>query len=225
VSQDLRSARSLPGGRALCCGGAVRIGILGSGQVGRALARGWTAHGLEVRIGTRQDVVEDLPVGPPADVVAGADLVVLAVRGDAAVELVTSLASPLEGRVLVDATNPLATSGGAPTLFVGTTDSLGERVQRAAPGARVVKAYNTVGNALMVDPQLPGGPPTMFLAGDDPAAKDVVAGLLRDTGWDVADLGGLAASRWLEAMCMAWVAYGAAHGTWDHAFKLLRAGG
>jgi predicted dinucleotide-binding enzyme len=205
--------------------GIVRIGILGSGQVGQALARGWTAHGHEVRIGTRQDAVGDLVVGPAADVVADADLVVLAVRGAAAVELVTSLASGLEGRVLVDATNPLDTSGGAPTLFVGTTDSLGEQVQRAAPAARVVKAYNTVGNALMVDPQLPGGPPTMFVAGDDQAAKDVVAGLLRDTGWDVADVGGIAASRWLEAMCMVWVAYGAAQGTWDHAFKLLRAGG
>ena len=204
--------------------GAVRIGILGSGQVGRALARGWTAHGHEVRIGTRQDAVEDLPVGRPAEVVADADLVVLAVQGTAAVDLVGSLAAELEGRVLVDATNPLDMSGGAPMLFVGTTDSLGEQVQRAAPGARVVKAYNTVGNPLMVDPQLPGGPPTMFLAGDDADAKERVAGLLRDTGWEVADLGGIAASRWLEAMCMAWVAYGATHGTWDHAFKLVRAG-
>jgi predicted dinucleotide-binding enzyme len=203
----------------------VRIAVLGSGQVGRALARGWTAHGHEVRLGTRQESVEDLAVGRPAEVVADADLVVLAVQGAAAVELVTSLAAQLEGRVLVDATNPLEPGGSGPALFVGTTDSLGERVQRAAPGARVVKAYNTVGNGLMVDPQLPGGPPTMFLAGDDADAKERVAGLLRDTGWEVADLGGIAASRWLEAMCMAWVAYGATHGTWDHAFKLLRASG
>jgi hypothetical protein len=112
-----------------------------------------------------------------------------------------------------------------PTLFVGTTDSLGERVQRAAPGARVVKAYNTVGNALMVDPQLPGGPPTMFVAGDDPEAKALVAGLLQDTGWDVADLGGITAARWLEALAMAWVAYGVSSGSWDHAVKLLRGGG
>jgi predicted dinucleotide-binding enzyme len=147
------------------------------------------------------------------------------VRGTAAVDLVASLASSLEGRVLVDATNPLDMSGGAPALFVGTTDSLGEQVQRAAPGARVVKAYNTVGNPLMVDPRVAGGPPTMFIAGDDQAAKDVVAGLLGETGWDVADLGGIAASRWLEAMCMVWVSYGVAHGTWDHAFKLVRVGG
>jgi predicted dinucleotide-binding enzyme len=203
----------------------VRIAILGSGQVGRALTRGWTAHGHDVRIGTRQDAVEGLPVGRPAEVVADADLVVLAVQGTAAVGLVASLAAELDGRALVDATNPLDFSSGGPALFVGTTDSLGEQVQRAAPGARVVKAYNTVGNGLMVDPQLPGGPPTMFLAGDDADAKDLVADLLRNTGWEVADLGGIAASRWLEAMCMAWVAYGATHGTWDHAFKLLRAGG
>jgi hypothetical protein len=205
--------------------GAVRIGILGSGQVGRALARGWTAHGHDVCIGTRQDVVEDLPVGRPAEVVADAELVVLAVQGSAAVDLVTSLAGDLDGRVLIDATNPLTSGDRGPTLFVGTTDSLGERVQRAAPGARVVKAYNTVGNALMVDPQLPGGPPTMFVAGDDPEAKALVAGLLQDTGWDVADLGGITAARWLEALAMAWVAYGVSSGSWDHAVRLLRGGG
>jgi 8-hydroxy-5-deazaflavin:NADPH oxidoreductase len=200
----------------------VRIAILGSGQVGQAMARGWTKHGHDVVIGTRQDAVDDVAVAPPADAVAGADLVVLAVRGSAAADLVGSLASALEGVVVVDATNPLDFSGGGPALYVGTTDSLGEQVQRAAPGARVVKAYNTVGNHLMVDPQLPGGPPTMFLAGDDAGAKDAVADLLRDTGWDVADLGGIAASRWLEAMCMAWVAYGGVHGTWNHAFRLVR---
>jgi predicted dinucleotide-binding enzyme len=107
-------------------------------------------------------------------------------------------------------------------LFVGFEDSLGEQVQKAAPGARVVKAYNTVGNTLFVDPQLPGGPPTMFIAGNDDAAKATVTQLLEDTGWEVADLGGIEASRWLEAMCMAWVAYGARTGTWNHAWKLLR---
>jgi 8-hydroxy-5-deazaflavin:NADPH oxidoreductase len=205
--------------------GAVRIAVLGSGQVGQALARGWGRHGHDVVIGTRQDAVADLAVAPPAEAVRDADLVVLAVKGEVAVELVTSLADGLDGRVLVDATNPLEFSSGGPALFVGTTDSLGEQVQRAAPGARVVKAYNTVGNALMVDPDLPGGPPTMFVAGDDADAKRQVTDLLESTGWEVADLGGIAASRWLEAMCMAWVAYGARTGTWDHAFKLLRPGG
>jgi 8-hydroxy-5-deazaflavin:NADPH oxidoreductase len=72
---------------------------------------------------------------------------------------------------------------------------------------------------------MPGGPPTMFIAGDDEAAKRQVTDLLESTGWEVADLGGIAAGRWLEAMSMVWVAYGARTGTWDHAFKLLRPGG
>jgi predicted dinucleotide-binding enzyme len=200
----------------------VRIGILGSGVVGRALARGYLRHGHEVRVGTRQAELDGLPVGSPAQVAAEADLVVLSVQGAVAVELVSGLTAELGGKVLVDTTNPLDTSAGRPQLYVGTTDSLGEQVQRAVPGARVVKAYNTVGNALMVDPQLPGGPPTMFIAGDDPAAKETVGDLLRETGWDVADLGGIEASRYLEPMCMAWVAYGARNGTWTHAFRLLR---
>jgi predicted dinucleotide-binding enzyme len=196
----------------------MRIGILGSGVVGPALARGWARHGHEVRIGTRQAEIEGLSTGSPQEVAEQAELVVLAVRGEAAVEVVSGLTAELEGKVLVDSTNPLA----GPGMFVGTTDSLGEQVQRAVPGARVVKAYNTVGNALMVDPDLPGGPPTMFLAGNDADAKAVVTQLLEETGWDVADLGGIEASRWLEAMCMAWVAYGRTSGGWGHAFKLLR---
>jgi predicted dinucleotide-binding enzyme len=200
----------------------MRIAILGSGAVGQALARGYAEHGHEVRIGTRKKDVDGLQVGSPADVVGQAELVVLAVRGDAAVALVESLAGGLDGKVLVDATNPLDHSTGTPRLFVGHDDSLGEQVQRAAPGAGVVKAYNTVGNTLMVDPQLPGGPPTMLVGGNDPGAKDVVTQLLEDTGWDVADLGGIEASRYLEPLCMAWVMYGMRNGTWQHAFRLLR---
>jgi predicted dinucleotide-binding enzyme len=200
----------------------MRIGILGSGVVGSALARGYARHGHDVRIGTRQPHVDGLPVGAPREVAGEAELVILAVRGSASVDVVSGLAAELEGKVLVDATHPLDTSTAPPGLFVGTTDSLGEQVQRAVPGARVVKAYNTVGNALMVDPDLPGGPPTMFVAGNDADAKTTVSEMLRATGWDVADLGGIEASRWLEAMCMAWVLYGVTSGGWGHAFRLLR---
>jgi len=201
----------------------MRIAVLGSGQVGQALARGYQAHGHDVTIGTRQPQVDDLPVGQPSEIITSADLVVLAVQGEVAVDLVSGLAQQLAGKVLVDATNPLEFSSGRPGLFVGFDDSLGERVQRAAPEARVVKAYNTVGNVLMVDPQVQGGPPTMFIAGDDEEAKQTVAELLQSTGWEVADLGGIDSSRYLEAMCMAWVRYGGRLGTWDHAFKLVRA--
>jgi predicted dinucleotide-binding enzyme len=200
----------------------MRIGIIGSGVVGRSLAQGLQRHGHEVRIGTRQEQVDGLPVGAPAEVAAGADMVFLSVHGSAAVEVATALATELEDKVLVDTTNPLEFSSGSPALFVGHTDSLGERVQRAVPSARVVKAYNTVGNALMVDPQLPGGPPTMLIAGDSEDAKSAVGDLLKATGWDVADLGGIEASRYLEPLCLAWVALGMRSGNWNQAFKLLR---
>lgn len=86
----------------------------------------------------------------------------------------------------------------------------------------MVKAYNTVGNTLMVDPDLPDGPPSMLIGGDSDEAKAAVTTLLETTGWDVVDLGGIEASRYLEPMCIAWVLHGARTGTWDHAFRLLR---
>jgi len=200
----------------------MRIAILGSGLVGQSLARGLTRHGHEVRIGTRKDAVEDLPVGSPTEVVEGADLVFLSVQGTVAVDVAVGVREQVRGKVLVDTTNPLDFSSGTPGLFVGHTDSLGEQVQRAVPDAYVVKAYNTVGNTLFVDPDLPGGPPTMLIGGNSDDAKATVTGLLEETGWDVVDLGGIEASRWLEPICIAWVLYGSRTGTWDHAFRLLR---
>jgi predicted dinucleotide-binding enzyme len=196
----------------------VRIGVLGAGQVGQALAEGWARHGHETRLANRNGDAG----GTYADVAAWAEVCALAVVGAAATDVVSSVAAELEGKVLIDATNPLDFSTGRAELFVRGDDSLGERVQRAAPAARVVKAYNTVNNQLMVDPDLPGGPPTMFLAGDDADAKDLVIGLLTETGWDATDLGGIECSRELEQLCMTWVRIGASTGTWGHAFKLLR---
>ena len=109
-----------------------------------------------------------------------------------------------------------------PTLFVGTTDSLGEQIQRLIPNARVVKAFNTVGHAHMFRPSFPGGPPDMFLCGNDDGAKKTVAGIVEEFGWSVVDLGGIESSRYLEAMCMIWVLYGIRTNSWNHAFKLLR---
>jgi predicted dinucleotide-binding enzyme len=196
----------------------MRIGVLGSGQVGQALAEGWARHGHETRLGNRSGDAG----GTYAEVAEWAELAALAVAGTAAVDVVEGVAQQLAGKVLVDATNPLDFSTGRAELFVRGDDSLGERVQRAAPGVRVVKAYNTVNNSLMVDPQLLDGPPTMFVAGDDADAKAVVTTLLHETGWDTADLGGIECSRELEQLCMTWVRIGAQSGTWGHAFKLLR---
>ena len=199
----------------------MKIAILGSGVVGQALATGYPRHGHEVRIGTRQTEVGGHPVDTPTGAAAWGDIVVLAVKGEAAVELATSVRAESAGKVVIDTTNPLDFSTGKPALFVGWNDSLGEQVQRAIPEAKVVKAYNIVGNTLMVDPDLPGGPPTMLIAGDDAEAKVTVTELLTSTGWEVSDLGGIDASRHLEALCIAWVLHGIASGGWDHAFKVL----
>jgi predicted dinucleotide-binding enzyme len=200
----------------------MKIAILGSGVVGQALATGYPKHGHEVRIGTRQSEVGGHPVDTPAGAVTWGDIVVLAVKGEVAVDLAASVKDELAGKVVIDTTNPLDFSTGKPGLFVGWNDSLGEQVQRAVPAAKVVKAYNIVGNTLMVDPDVPGGPPTMLIAGDDAGAKQTVTDLLTDTGWEVSDLGGIDASRHLEAMCIAWVLYGIGDGGWDHVFKVLK---
>jgi predicted dinucleotide-binding enzyme len=90
------------------------------------------------------------------------------------------------------------------------------------PNARVVKAFNTVGNAHMVNPDFPDGPPTMFLAGNDDESKRLVSQVCEQFGWDVSDLGGIESSRYLEPMCMAWVVHGIRSQSWNHAFKLLK---
>jgi predicted dinucleotide-binding enzyme len=203
----------------------MKIGVIGAGTVGQSLARGYAAHGQEVRLGTRDpeqtDPAEFRP-GPPDQIADWADLIVLAVPGNATVDVASSLAKQCAGKVLVDATNALTFGADGVQLATAPGGSIGEQVQQAAPEARVVKAYNTVGANLMVDPELPGGPPTMFVAGNDADAKSVVSGLLTATGWDVVDFGDIGASRALEAIALAWVAYTRYSGRRNHAFRLLR---
>lgn len=209
----------------------MRVGVLGSGMVGQALARGFAGRGNEVRIGSREpaklaDFAQETDVGTGTfdEVAAHGELLVLATRGDAAIDaLALTGQGDLDGKVLIDTTNPLAFSGdGPPELFVGWSDSLGEQIQRAAPGARVVKCFNIITAGEMVDPDLRDGPPTMFLAGDDDAAKETVIGVLHDFGWpDVVDVGRIEGARLLEPLCLLWVVVGARRGAWDHGFRLL----
>jgi predicted dinucleotide-binding enzyme len=112
---------------------------------------------------------------------------------------------------------------GVLTFFTGPNDSLMERLQKAVPEARFVKAFNSVGNAYMVNPSLPGGRPTMFYCGNDVEAKKVVAGLLDTFGWDLADMGRAAGARAIEPLCQLWCIPGLRENRWSHAFKLLRA--
>jgi hypothetical protein len=213
----------------------MRVGVLGSGEVGRRLAAGFRSRDHDVMIGSRDPGKPELREwlsGDGAGIEAGTfaqaaqhgELLVLAVLGDAAEEAIAD-AGPenFSGKVVIDAMNPLDFSGGfPPKLSVTGEDSLGERVQRALPDAKVVKAFNTIGNPYFVDPKFGEGTPTMLIAGDDEGAKRTVGDVLADFGWpDPVDIGGIEGSRELEAICIAWVKIGGARGSWDHGFKLL----
>ncbi len=212
-----------------------KIGVIGSGDVGRVLAAGFASRGHEVTLGTREPDSDKLAAwkkGAGAkvrlasfeDAARTGEIVVLATAW-AGTQNALHLAGEksFQGKILIDVTNPLDFSQGMPPrLALGHTDSGGEQVQRWLPGARVVKAWNTVGNAHMIHPQFPGGPPDMFICGNDAEAKARVTKILGDFGWPVIDVGGIEGARLLEPLCILWVQYGAATGTWNHAFKLLR---
>lgn len=213
----------------------MRIGILGTGDVARALGRGFVALGHEVRLGSRarghgqavafvKEQGERASEGAFGDAASFGEILILATLGIAN-EAVLAQAGPAHfaGKVVIDATNPLdASRGFPPRLAISGEDSGGEQVQRLLPEAKVVKAWNTVGHAFMFRPEFPGGPPDMFICGDDAEAKKVVEGILGDFGWSTVDVGDIRSSRYLEAMCMVWVLSALKAGHWNQAFKMLR---
>jgi predicted dinucleotide-binding enzyme len=198
----------------------MKIGILGTGDVGRALAKGFSTLGHDVKIGGRE--AKD-GVVTFADAAAFGELVVLATKGTAN-ESALRLAGldHLRGKILIDATNPLNMTASGPMLSITGEDSAGEQVQRLVPEAKVVKAWNTVGNAQMFRPSYKEGRPTMLIAGNDAGAKQKVVEILDAFGWDSADVGGIDGSRFLEAMCIAWCRIAIKTGVWTHAFKVLQ---
>ncbi|HEX5686813.1 MAG TPA: NAD(P)-binding domain-containing protein [Ideonella sp.] len=212
----------------------MKIGILGSGDVAKTLAAGFLAHGHEVMLGTRDPAKVSewaakhptARVGSFADSAAFGEIGVLAVKGSATEAVLKSADASrhLAGKVLVDATNPIADlppDHGVLRFFTTLDDALMERLQRAHPAVKFVKAFNSVGAALMIDPTLPGGRPTMFICGDDAGAKAAVTTLLAEVGWDSADMGAAAAARAIEPLCMLWCIPGFLRNDWVHAFKLV----
>ena len=213
----------------------MKIGILGSGVVGQVLGAGFLKHGHQVMIGSRDpekpDVRKWLQQNPGGragtfeEAAKFAEVAVLATLGRAAEDVLDLAgAANLAGKTLIDTTNPIADVPPADGVLVFTTgpnESLGEKIQARAPRAHVVKAFNSVGSSRMVNPQFEQGNPTMFLCGDDAAAKAQVAGILREFGWEAFDCGGIRASRALEPLCMLWCIPGFLRGQWDHAFKVL----
>ena len=211
-----------------------KIGVLGTGMVGQVLASGFLKHGHEVMIGTRSpekvsDWQEKNPlgkVGSNKDTAAWADIIVLATKGtaaEAAIRLCDS--KDLQGKIVIDTTNPIADAPpdhGVLKYFTTLDSSLMEQLQAAQPGALFVKAFNSVGNAYMVDPHFTEGRPTMFICGNDAAAKATVSALLNDFGWDAEDMGGVEGARAIEPLCILWCIPGFARNQWSHAFKLLK---
>ena len=213
----------------------MKVGIIGSGVVGQTLAAGFVKHGHEVEIGTRDPTkLKDWAAKNPgvkikssAEAAAFGEVVVLAVAGEAALEALKQAgAAAIAGKTVIDACNPIG--GGPPvngvlSFFTPQNESLMERLQKAYPAAHFVKAFNSVGNGQMVNPEFAGLRPTMFICGNDANAKKAVAQILDQFGWDTEDMGAVEAARAIEPLCKLWCIPGIGKGDWSpHAFKLLR---
>lgn len=205
------------------------IAIIGAGNVGQALARNLLRHGEPVVFGTNdpgkhRDAVAalgaDARVATVADAVAATPLAILAVPFAAATEVARAIPD-WQGKVLVDATNPLAP--GLAGLGIGTTTSGAEQVAAAARNARVVKAFNTTGAENMADPAYPGGTPVMPVCADDAEARAQVMALATRMGFEALDCGPLSSARWLEPFAMTWIDLAIRRGQGRNiAFALLR---
>jgi predicted dinucleotide-binding enzyme len=212
-----------------------KIGILGSGQVAQTLALGFKKHGHDVMIGSREpgkltawqaEKGAGIAIGDFAQTAHHAEIVVLAVLGRASESALTLAGQDnLAGKVVIDTTNPIDEKppvNGILQYFTGPNDSLMERLQKQFPAAHLVKAFNSVGNMFMVNPSFPGGRPTMFICGNDAAAKHTVTKICDQFGWDAEDIGMVQAAGPIEALCQLWCAPGFLRNQWTHAFKLLK---
>ena len=213
----------------------MKVGVLGSGNVGRTLAAGFAKHGHQVMLGTRDSDKSELKewgrqnpavkVGTFQEAAPYGEMLAVCVLA-IAVESVIDLAGAanFNGKTVVDANNPLSSDppvNGVLRYTTGPNESLGEWMQAKLPGAHVVKAFNSVGNALMVNPSFSQGTPTMFLCGNNEDAKARVSAIIRQFGWEPYDCGSIVSARALEPLCMLWCLPGFLRNEWRHAFKLL----
>jgi len=211
----------------------MKVGVIGSGDVAKVLGKGLLKHGHDVLMGTRapaklSDWTKQNPkgkVGGFADAAKFGELVVLAVKGTVAAEALRHAgAANLAGKAVMDVTNPIADTpptNGVLKFFTSLEESLMERLQREFGAVHFVKAFNSVGNACMVNPQFKDGRPTMFICGNDEAAKKTVSRIIDQFGWEAADMGKVEAARAIEPLCMLWCIPGFLRNDWVHAFKLL----
>ncbi len=210
-----------------------KIGILGSGQVAQTLGNGFIKHGYAIMLGTRdatklKDWQEKQPkgkVGSFAETAGFGETLVLAVSGKSAKEVLQSIGvDSLTGKTIIDATNPIENAppeNGVLKFFTSLDESLMEIMQKAFPEANFVKAFNSVGNALMVNPTF-DTTPTMFICGNNDQAKKETTEILTLFGYETADFGGVESARAIEPLCILWCIPGMLHQQWTHAFKLLK---
>jgi 8-hydroxy-5-deazaflavin:NADPH oxidoreductase len=218
----------------------MKIGILGSGEVGRRLGDGFIRLGYDVKIGSRNPEKEEVVqwISSHADDIKRAfsgtfmdaarfgEIVVIATSWEGTLNAIEMAGkNNFDGKIVIDVTNPLDFSKGMPPkLALGFLDSAGEIIQKMLPDSRVVKAFNTVGNSHFFNPSFPiGGPPTMFICGnDDEAKKFVTDKIIATSGWEVVDAGRIEQSRLLEPLAFLWITLYFKTGSPNHVFKLLR---
>jgi predicted dinucleotide-binding enzyme len=214
----------------------MKIGIIGSGIVGQVLAKAFISEGHQVKLGTRNIAKEEVvkfkeanpavSVGSFAETAAFGELLVLATGGSVTEEAIKlSGINNFSGKAVIDATNPIAAAppvNGVLQFFTGPNESLMEKLQALLPEAKLVKAFNSVGNAFMYKPNFSGGIPTMFIAGNDEDAKKKVTDILTSFGWETEDMGKAEAARAIEPLCILWCIPGFIKNKWNHAFKLLK---
>jgi predicted dinucleotide-binding enzyme len=214
----------------------MKIGIIGSAQVGQALARAFNSEGHDVTIGTRDTSKEEIvkfkaenpgiAVGNFETTAKFGELLVLATGGAVAENAIQlSGIANFKNKIVIDTTNPIAKDppvNGVLNFFTSYTDSLMERIQQLLPDAKLVKAFNSVGNMLMYKPAFAEGKPTMFICGNDEEAKKTVTGILTAFGWETSDMGKAEAARAIEPLCILWCIPGFIRNQWNHAFKLMK---
>ncbi len=212
----------------------MKVGVLGSGGVGQTLAAGFTKHGHQVVVGTRDPDDEKLKewrkasgakVGTFSEAAQFGELLVISVLARA-IDDVLRLAGQqnFAGKTVIDTNNPITDSApvdGVLQFTTGPNESFAEKLQAQLPTAKIVKAFNSVGAGNMVNPVYAQGPPTMFICGNDAQAKAQVSDILRQFGWEPFDCGAIRAARAIEPLCMLWCIPGFRQNMWTHAFKLL----
>lgn len=208
-----------------------KIGIIGSGIVARVLAKGFIKHGYNIMVGSRDKTKYDqiqketgALTGNFEETVQYGEILILAVKGTASESVISTLSGRLSGKTVIDATNPIEDKpavNGVIQYFTTLEESLFERLQKMAPDVNFVKAFNSVGNAFMIDPDFEIKP-TMFICGNNSQAKKDVTLLIEKVGWEVEDMGNAESARAIEPLCMLWCIPGLRENKWNHAFKLLK---